>query len=681
MARNFPTVDLWRSLTDVRAGSRGSTEFVELNKAFVAYFNARESKGKSGQPVTTEYKELKRTYDAYMRKKAENAAKLHIFGAVNRDGNGVLQALGDFLSETSKTSISEEEERAMVKYTFDRTLRLKVSLGNARIELKPSNYSKFFNAALTNLESIKKKSVFHKNSLIEDLKAAAEAERNKQAQTRGGISQPVAELAFQAKSTLSTVSQAGDTLAGVVTAAPPPDTSTFEGYVANALQVSKDEVFNEMIRAAKKVLGPERYLEIVSLIPLISTVVKAGMVANGFLNAVTAYQQLNLCGNVRKNVVAHGDPNSAFEALEKLLNEEYKRATEAAAEGAIAFAASFDPTQTASSVVGAVTAVKHLFQDMVTFGLNYYQMVAANNTLKAWAATPLNGDHSIAFGLKSDTGWQDTDKARRAGGAEDHQFSAAIRQCPLLGCYFMSSLPALDLLEIVAADLAYNSRQSFFQMYLDINSAKVENLVKSAKSILQASRFHVVQDRAELHELKSNMTTDNFERHIQFSATRKATLNEFAVKHTALQKEKEREHRRSVMESAVLLMLDRRRKAEEEAAALLADLAQSAADVEHNCLLARKEAIAKAIQAYENETSGLHRLHTVRNPESTEARAVLKDLIQKASGNQQALVKLETVASYLLTLTDQPKEYPALRPLRDVSRLKRLLQEHYEKAA
>ena len=55
--------------------------------------------------------------------------------------------------------------------------------------------------------------------------------------------------------------------------------------------------------------------------------------------------------------------------------------------------------------------------------------------------------------------------------------------------------------------------------------------------------------------------------------------------------------------------------------------------------------------------------------------------MQKSGADRQALVKLEAVACYLMTITDQPKEYPALRPLRDASRLKRLLKDHYEKSA
>lgn len=686
MARIFPSADIWRSQTNVRAGSGGSAEFKALDTAFLAYANARIVKGPTGQPITDEYKELKRTYNAYAAKKASNAGNLHLFGTVDRDGNGILKALGDFLSATPKTGISEEEELAMVQYTFDRTLRLKIVLAKARVELKGSSYLESFNATCSKLELIKKKGLasylFSSNSMIEDLREAEEAERKKQASNLGRIAQPVAELALQAKSTLSEVSQARDTLAGVVTAVPLPDTNTFEGYVANALKVKQDQVFAQMITEAKNVLGVDRYTEIVSLVPLISTLVSGAKVAKGFYDAVHAYQLRNNCGEVRKDVVAKGDPNAAFLALEKLLNEDFKRATQAAAEGAVAFAASFDPTRTAPSVVGAVTAVAHLFQDMVTFGLNYYQMVTVNKTLEAWAATPLDGDVSIAFGLKSHTKVRDEIKARRAGGVIDvDQFSAAMQQCPLLGCYFISSLPAIDLLEIVAADLAYNSQHSFFQMYLDINSARVENLVKSAKSILEASRFQVTQNRADLHNLSSSMATNNLKRHQQFSESREATLNGFAAKHLALQKEREMAHRRSVMESAVLLMLQARKKAEDEAAALLADLARSSAEVEHERLQARKQAIAKAMQIYENETSGIHRLHTVRNSESTEARSVLKDLMQKSGADRQALVKLEAVACYLMTITDQPKEYPALRPLRDASRLKRLLKDHYEKAA
>lgn len=686
MARIFPTVEVWRSQTNVRAGSGGSAEFKALDIAFLAYANARIVNGPAGNSMTDAYKELKRTYDAYMAKKASNAGNWHVLGTVDRDGNGILKALGDFLNATPKTGISEEEELAMVKYTFDRTLRLKIALANAQVSLKPSSYLETFNAACTKLELIKKKGlvahVSHSNSMIEDLKAAAEAERKREASSLGSISQPVAQLALQANSTLSKVSQTRDTLAGVVTAAPLPDTNTFEGYLANALKVRQDQVFRQMINEAHKVLGVERYNEIVSLVPLISTLVSGVKVAKGFYDAVQAYQLHNECGEVRKNVVAYGDPNTAFLALEKLLNEDFKRATQAAAEGAVAFAASFDPTLTAPSIVGAATAVAHLFQDMVTFGLNYYQMEAVNKTLKAWAATPLDGDLSIAFGLKSHTNVRDEIKARRAGGAIDvDQFSAAMSQCPLLGCYFIASLPALDLLEIVAADLVYNSQQSFFQMCIDINSAKVENLVKSGKSILAASRFQVVQSRAELHNLSGSMTKDNVERHKKFSEAREATLNGFAVKHLALQQEREKSHRRSVMESAVLLMLQARKKAEDEAAALLTDLARSASEVELERLLARKEAIAKAMQIYENETSGIHRLHTVRNSESTEARAVLKDLLQKAGSNRQALAKLEAVACYLMTITDQPRENQALRPLRDASRLKRLLKEHYDKAA
>jgi hypothetical protein len=158
---------------------------------------------------------------------------------------------------------------------------------------------------------------------------------------------------------------------------------------------------------------------------------------------------------------------------------------------------------------------------------------------------------------------------------------------------------------------------------------------------------------------------------------RKAKLNAFTKKHLELQTEKKIAHESEM--SALAAMLAERKKREDEAAAQLAEITRRAEEVETQKLIARKQAIANAIETYEAETSGLQGLFTVRNAESTEARDLLKNLI--LMGNQRpALIKLESVAMYLMTYGNHPREYPALRPLRDASRLKRLLQENYKNA-
>ncbi len=707
MARTFPTADIWRTQTQAKTLRGGSPQFKALNTAFLAYAEARTTKGPVGQSIADEYVELKRAYDAYMTKKASHADRLHLLGKVNRDGNGILQALGTFLTTTPSTGISDEEEQAMIDYTFQRTVRLKTALAGARVELKPSSWRESFDAACTTLEKIKTRGVLgtllRSNSLIDDLREqAARAEVTAARDARGTQATALAQTAqgFYSEAT-NAMSQVSTVLNGAPAPASPPDTSTFEGYIANALQVSQDSVFQQMISAAQRVLGPERYTEIVGLIPLLNTVVGAARVAKGLYDATQAYRQYNECAVARKDIIAPGDANAAFAALEKLLDEEFKKSTQAAVEGAIAFAAGFDPTQTASSVVGAATAVAHLFQDMIGFGLNYYQMIEANRILVAWRAAPLDGEMSISFGLKSPRWVIDAVKARRAGGAVAiTEFTAAMQRCPLLGCYFIATMPALDVLEIVAADAAWNSQSSFFQMYLDINSARVEKLVESAKSILKNSRFRVNQNREQVHQLSSDLVTANFDRHQamhadrvatlsafarqheekrQFREAREATLNAFAIKHLAAQRAAEDAYRRSILDAAAVQMLLARQAAEDEAAAQLATLMQASAKVERDRLMARREGIARALATYKKETSGIHRLHTVRNPESTVAREVLKALLGKGTGSD-TLAALDAVVSYLLTITPRPAGYPMLRPLRDASRLKRLLQAEYDAA-
>jgi hypothetical protein len=470
--------------------------------------------------------------------------------------------------------------------------------------------------------------------------------------------------------------------------------------------VAKDHVFEKMIRAAKNSIGEHAYSEIVALLPVISIVAGAAKVASGLYDAAVCYQQRNECGEVRRQIIAPGDPDSAFAALEKMLDESFKRATVAAAEGAVKFAAGFDPTNTATSVVGAVSAVAHLFEAMISFGLQYYQMEAANKILNSWVASPLNGEVSIAFGLTSVSRVRQEIKARRAAGSIDpDQFTEAMQKCPLVGCYFIASLPVIDLLEMVVADVAYNSSGSFFQMHLNIESQRVSALVDLAKKVLEESKFRIVQNKGDIHQLMGQLEKENVERHqrmhtervadiTSFSAKhierqkaaerefqieeRKAKLTAFTMKHLELQTEKKRIAHESEM-SALAAMLAERKRREDEAAAQLAEITRRAEEVETQKLIARKQAIANAIETYEAETSGFQGLFTVRNAESTEARDLLKNLI--LMGNQRpALIKLESVAMYLMTYGDHPREYPALRPLRDASRLKRLLQENYKNA-
>jgi hypothetical protein len=664
MARSFPTEAVWRELTK-KKGLGASSEFKALDTAFLAYSSARTSKGPSGQPMTDEYNELTRTYLAYMAKKEANKAKWHVLGAVNRDGNGILTALGEFLNGNKDTKVSPEEEDAMINYTFDRALRLKTVLANARIELKPPVQLESFKATVDQLAKIKKAGLFSwisGKSIIEDLKEQAQrnqdaSQRNTRLQNFAAHGAVAKDFVNEAISTVSSVPAGQTAIASAEAAATPAVISAFETWVANALNVAQDAVFAQMITAATSVVGQANYKTIIGLVPILNTVVAAGQVAKGFADAAAAYRQKNECGLVRTEIAASGDPQAAFAALEKLLDEDFKAATQAAVEGAVAFAAGFDATGTASTVVGAVTAVAHLFQDMVTFGLNYYQMVAANRILTSWQSTPLDGDESIAFGLRPTSGVSDEIKARRAvGGVQTDHFTAAMGECPLLGCYFLSKLPAIDLLEIVAADVAYHYKSSFFQMHIDIDSDRVNNLVASAQSILDASRFRISQVQSSVFDMRNQLERDNLKRHTEFAARRNAAL-----------------------ESAVVMMLARRKKDEDDRAAELAELVRRSEEVESQKLLARREAIAKAMALYKAETGGIHKLHTVRNSESTEARALMKGLIEKGT-DKQTLITIDAVASYLMTLTEKPRAYPALMPLRDASRLKRLMKEHYDKA-
>jgi len=698
MARGFPTITIWEEQTK-RSLTGGSAEFQCLDRAFRNYSNARDTKGPSGQPVTTEYNELKRTFDLYMAKKEANANNLHLFGTVNRDGNGILTGLRHFLNANSVSSTDEQEDIAMVNYTFERALRLKTSLGNARVELKKETESIFVKVK-DKLEEIKSRnilaSLFQQKTLFEQLKES-EARELAKSKANSNAKDIAKDFLKQGAEAYSEVSNARDAIFGAVQVAP-PDASTFEGRIALALGVAKDHVFDKMIEAAKNSIGKQAYSEIVALLPVISIVAGAAKVANGLYDAAVCYQQRNECGEVRRQIIAPGDPDSAFAALEKMLDESFKRATVAAAEGALKFAAGFDPTNTAASVVGAVSAVAHLFEAMISFGLQYYQMEAANKILKSWVASPLNGEVSIAFGLKSVSRVRQEIKARRAAGSIDpDQFTEAMQQCPLVGCYFIASLPVIDLLEMVVADVAYNSSGSFFQMHLKIESQRVSALVDLARKALEESKFRIVQNKGDIHQLMGQLEKENVERHQRmhtervaeitaFNAKhierfqieeRKAKLNAFTKKHLELQTEKKIAHESEM--SALAAMLAERKKREDEAAAQLAEITRRAEEVETQKLIARKQAIANAIETYEAETSGLQGLFTVRNAESTEARDLLKNLI--LMGNQRpALIKLESVAMYLMTYGNHPREYPALRPLRDASRLKRLLQENYKNA-
>jgi hypothetical protein len=70
MAGDFPTVKMWN---DMAGGSTGSPERPRLDRAFKKYSNARNTKSRSGQPVTNEYDELQEDFKAYTTKK-ESAA-------------------------------------------------------------------------------------------------------------------------------------------------------------------------------------------------------------------------------------------------------------------------------------------------------------------------------------------------------------------------------------------------------------------------------------------------------------------------------------------------------------------------------------------------------------------------------------------------------------------------------
>jgi hypothetical protein len=91
-----------------------------------------------------------------------------------------------------------------------------------------------------------------------------------------------------------------------------------------------------------------------------------------------------------------------------------------------------------------------------------------------------------------------------------------------------------------------------------------------------------------------------------------------------------------------------------------------------------KDAVARATAQYKAETGGIHKLHTIRNDESNEARHKFKDLLAQSQLHPKLVAITELALYYMARSGAKPAGHGDLRPLRDASRLKKLLVQHWD---
>ena len=754
----FPTVEEWADLTQKQKGGLGSLfgfgpspEWKALDEAYKRYAEARKTKGGSGISMKPEFDALKAAWEIYKAKKELNLAKhkssilSKIYDKSDRNAFGAMEALDQFVKSDPTTVLTEVQEKAAIKYSFERALRLRTTLSGSRITLQDSASWMAFKGTIKALGDFASqtssyglagaKDQANKNfpqvrdwvytqmgiggltagrvngTLSQNLRWArqdTEGSRLDSLDSLAAHNSAMDSFRGEVSSTVSQVQAAGISspmpkTVGNLSSAPSPtaqQTSTMSGLmpaaldqiqnsVAQALNQTKDAVFDQMWRAATAVVGKNVMSQAVSLVPVLNTAVGAAQVVTGIAAAVKAYQDKNKCGLVRRTIVAPGDPDAAFRALEKMLEEDFKSATVAAGQGAAAFAAGFDPTGTASVVTGAATAVYNLINDLVDFGLKYYQAVAANDILSKWKASPFDGDESISYGLsvKEKSLLNDDIKALQAvGGQFCSNFTAAMNECPLLGCFFLTKMPAVDLVEMVASDVALRHEYAnvWFDCLLKLQTSKIEELMSKARDVLANSKFKVISDTDAVHDLQVELTTANAARHQKMAESRRAFLDGFNSQHLIKVEEKKRREDESVRlakvatQSAFLLIKARQQEFDQRMEALLVDVMTPSRDLPLDVLEKRKNAVVEAITKYKAETGGIHKLHTVRNDESNDARYLLRDLVA-VGYHRPNLELINDLALYYMTIWGPPRGYEGIRPLRDASRLKKLLNEHYDK--
>jgi hypothetical protein len=470
----------------------------------------------------------------------------------------------------------------------------------------------------------------------------------------------------------------------VVAGLMPAAIDQIQNAVAQALNQSKDMVFSQMWRAATAALTQNVMSQAVSLVPVLNTAIGAHQVVVGIATAVKAYQDKNKCGYVIENIAAPGDPDAAFRALEQMLDEDFKNATVAAGQGAAAFAAGFDPTGTASVVTGAATAVYNLINDLVDFGLKYYQAVAANDILSKWKAIPFDGDESISYGLviKQKSLLNDEIKAlQAAGGKYTTDFTSAMKACPLLGCFFLTKVPAIDLVEMVASEnaLRHEYANVWFDCLRNLQVSKVEELISKATDVLANSKFQIISDSDAVHDLQVELTTANAARHKKFHEERQGTLDGLNRIHREKQQKRiEADRADRAAESALMALKKKEREFEDSLAKVVDDVLTPASAYTVAALEKGKNAVARATAQYKAETGGIHKLHTIRNDESNEARHKFKDLLAQSQHHPKLVAITELALYYMARSGAKPAGHGDLRPLRDASRLKKLLVQHWD---
>ena len=659
---DFPSIEVWNSFTKVKLSS--SKEFKALDQAFLNYSNVR---GKS-YDVTKEFKALKEAYALYEKKKKNNLGNYHLFGTTNRDTNEILSCLKDFLGGDGLTD--DSDNRDAINYTFERLLRAKTILAGTKVQMKKSRFEKTKNFLVSLTINTGWPFTTKKLTFIEQLKLDSfnlEKKYNDQSTNVSAITETVAGNVIKAKSVVNNIQAVK---------------VSFHSSVAQTLKLDvSDPTFLKMMAEAQKLIGDKAFDEVLGFVPYINT---AANVVNCFINiekAITSKNDSVLCGRFKALVAAPGDATAAFTALEEILNRQSNKYTQAYQLNAVSALTILDPSGITSAVNKAAQAVLHRYQEVLGFGVDYYQMIAANEILDSWENTPLNAgvdpSHAVLAGLKhvsvgnfNRSGTNDDKfKARRAfGGMTNTHFTGAMRESPLLACYFLSKSVPADLQAIVAADLALNMGKHFFQTVFLSNLKVCEDLIKKAKKILEESRFEVQEIGINnSYEVAKKIESQYYSDFNDRGKKIKSAMSSVILKNHAEQSTRRKDFEDTMPIISRLLLA--RMKLENDAQQLLTYTLKPVEDSE---LIDICKAINSAVDQYNRETSGVHRIHTWRNDESIEAMNFLSNLATKK--DLLSLRKLEAAVFFLVSQKEKPAGLD-LKPLKEHSRLKKLLSE------
>lgn len=657
MPRTFPTVELWDQLTNKTLAHRvrSSTEWDNLDAAVRAFSVDQENEEL--------YQRLKTATEAFVRLKTGPDGILR----TSRDANGVISALHKFVSENPPVMSEREIEAARAVINANKQALFR-TLASAEIHYKSGK-------KLEMAKSLKDDATEFKDSLMQIPQVASAADSVQGMMSRSVPSTSPSSSMMPGNSGIGGMASS---FSGAMPAIPGhigEQASSMASQVSGSMfKMDWDRIIRDIcsvgeampdvvIHELKEILGRQLFDSISSAVPYLGTIKEGAAVMNHLKN-IAMHEVNTYRVKSARSYARPGDVQAAIDAILQVLDSERIDLGIELAGSSATFAAGIGTLGADGGAVQVITSVAvtgaKLLRTIYSFVTDHVAMTKTNQMLKS-----AEGAHMTML--------------------------ETLHKFPLLGAYVINTLETSTVLEINIMEM----NEPFFKYMTEHYNQKIQTIRETARRIIEDSRFEITQiEQARLAYARKKQEFASTLQQQLTDAINKRNMNAVirdipaaAAKFQELRAAKaahvakftpiavEASSKFSLLEIMQIANME----LEREMAALIDIRAMEAdrqAEIRRNKALAAR--VQTVLDTYKSQTSGFRSLITSQSDESTAAISALNSLINSTS--YADLLRFRKLVEYLLKVSAKVPQglSPALKPLKDPSRLHGLLKPAYQ---